>query len=253
VGALSIVIPVRNERESLPALLAKFEPALAGQSRPYRILLVDGASTDGTPEVARAFAGRLPLELLELGRDAGLGGALEAGLLAAIERPGVVVTMDGDDSHDPATIPTLLERLDQGHDVVIASRFEPGGAEVGVAAHRRLLSHAASALLRLLFPAGAAKDYSSGFRAYRTEALENLRRRSGRLVRERGFACMAALLLDLRAAGARVGEVPLVLRYDLKRSESKMDVGATVLRYLALIASNLPRARGVRLLRARGF
>jgi dolichol-phosphate mannosyltransferase len=92
---------------------------------------------------------------------------------------------------------------------------------------------------------GTIKDYSSGYRAYRTEALQRLLRRSGRLVNESGFSCMMELLLNLRAAGARAAEVPLVLRYDLKRSESKMDVGHTIVRYLMVMGKHLGRVRGL--------
>lgn len=241
---LSVVIPVRNERDSLPSLFDKFERTFWGYGEPFRIVVVDGASTDGTPEVAERYAGRLPVEVVRLRQNLGLGGALEVGLLRALADADVIVTLDGDDSHDPGTIPSLLDKIREGYDVVVASRFEPGGAEVGVAGYRRLLSHAASALLRFLFPVGTVKDYSSGFRAYRASALRRVQERFGRIVHERGFSCMMELLLRLRAVGARAAEVPLVLRYDLKHSESKMDVGQTILRYLVVMARHLPQARG---------
>ncbi len=162
--------------------------------------------------------------------------------MQAIAESDVIVTMDGDDSHDPSTIGAMLAKIDDGADLVIASRFEPGGEEIGVAGHRKVLSHAASGLLRALFPVGAAKDYSSGFRAYRSEALRTVGEEHGRLVEESGFSCMMELLLKLRSVGADVREVPLVLRYDLKPTESKMDIGHTVGRYLVVIGRNLPSA-----------
>jgi protoporphyrinogen oxidase len=174
-----------------------------------------------------------------------VGGALEFGLSKALEGAETIVTIDGDDSCDPRLIPALTAKLDDGFDMVIASRFEPGGEEVGVAGYRVLLSHAASGLLRFMFPAGQAKDYFSGFRAYRADALRATRLRFGRLVNERGSSCMLELLLKLRAAGARAAEVPLVLRYDRKASESKMNVGHTVVRYLVVIGKNLRFARGL--------
>lgn len=242
---LAIVIPVRNERESIGALLTRFESAMAGFDRPYRIVAVDGVSTDGTAEIVESFGDRLPVEVLRLERNLGLGGALEEGLLAVLERAEVIVTMDGDDSHDPATVHAMLGKLEEGFDLVVASRFEPGGAEIGVAGYRKLLSHSASGVLRFLFPVGSVKDYSSGFRAYRTEALERVRVRFGRLVAESGFSCMMELLLKLRATGARAAEVPLVLRYDLKLSPSKMNILHTIARYAVVIGKNLPTARGL--------
>jgi dolichol-phosphate mannosyltransferase len=234
---VAIVIPMRNERMSVQPLFERFVSAACEWQEPYRIIVVDGNSSDGTPDEVRGFADRLPLEIVELGEDVGLGGALEAGLQKALTLADVVVTMDGDDSHDPRTIPALLARLEAGYDVVVASRFAPGGEEIGVARHRKVLSHVASGLLRLLFPVGTVQDYSSGFRAYRAEALRPLARQ-GRIVSESGFACMLDLLLRLRARGARAAEVPLVLRYDRKPSASKMDVPRTVLRYVVLIARN---------------
>jgi len=239
---LAIVIPVRNESAAMPSLLGKLAQTMQAYQGVHRVIVVDGASTDGTPQAVRRYADGLHLEVIELTESRGLGGALEAGLQEALSAADVIVTMDGDDSHDPGTIPALLAAIEDGADLAIASRFEPGGQEIGVAGHRKLLSHAASRLLRTLFPVGEAKDYSSGFRAYRATALRSIADADGRLVTESGFSCMMELLLKLRSAGADVREVPLVLRYDLKPTESKMNIGHTIGRYLVVIGRNLPSA-----------
>lgn len=239
---LTVVIPVRNEREAIAPLFARFEAVAEQLPAGWRLLLVDGVSSDGTPDVAESWSNRLPVQVIRLTENLGLGGALEAGLLRAVEQSDVIVTMDGDDSHDPDTIPSMLAKIEEGADLVIASRFEPGGEEIGVAGYRKVLSHAASGLLKFLFPVGEAKDYSSGFRAYRTAALKTVADAHGRLVEESGFSCMMELLLKLRSVGADVREVPLVLRYDLKPTESKMDIGHTIGRYVVVIGRNLPSA-----------
>ncbi|MGH7550537.1 MAG: glycosyltransferase family 2 protein [Gemmatimonadota bacterium] len=233
---VAVVIPMRDERVAVAPLFQKLE-ALLVEMPGARVVVVDGGSTDGTRDEVRRQAVGFSVEILELGDGLGLGDALEAGLRHVLEESDAVVTLDGDDSHDPRVIPSLVARLDEGYDVIVASRFAEGGAEVGVAPHRRALSHVASAVLRGLFPMGEVRDYSSGFRAYRTEALRAVAR-DGRLVGERGFSCMLDLLLRLRARGCAAAEVPLVLRYDLKASASKMDVPRTVIRYLVLIACN---------------
>ena len=242
---ITIVIPVRNEAECIGPLFDKFLDAHTGFREPYRIMVVDGASTDDTPDLVRSYADRLPIEVVELEKSLGLGGALETGLLRALEDSDVVVTMDGDDSHPPATIHDMITKLEEGYDLVVASRFEPGGEERGVAGYRKVLSHSASGLLRFLFPVGTIKDYSSGCRAYRADALRDARRAYGRLVRESGFSCMMELLLKLRTRGIRATEVPLVLRYDLKQSESKMDIGPTIVRYAVVIGRNLRFVRSL--------
>jgi dolichol-phosphate mannosyltransferase len=149
--------------------------------------------------------------------------------------------MDADNSQDPALIHNMLERLNEGFDVVIASRFMPGSREVGVPALRRMLSHVSSAGLRLIVPYPGVRDYTCGFRVYRAEVLLRLIDTFGSsFVQERGFACMFELLLKLRVLGARISEVPLVLRYDLKVGISKMRIIRTMWRYSALL-SRLPR------------
>lgn len=245
---VTVVVPMRNERSSVDPLFEKFDH-LSGPAAPDRVLVVDGASTDGTAAKAESWSDRLPIEVLRLEEDRGLGGALEVGFEHALEgRPDVVVTMDGDDSHDPAAILDLVARIREGYGVVIASRFQPGGQELGVSGRRKLLSHAASHMFRLLYPTRSVTDYSSGFRAYRPRALRRVAQQYGSFVDEEGFACQMELLLRLRATGARMAEVPLVLRYDRKISESKMDVGATLLRYGAVVGRHLgqigPRRNG---------
>ncbi|HWC05763.1 MAG TPA: glycosyltransferase family 2 protein [Gemmatimonadota bacterium] len=240
---IAVVIPMRDEREAVGPLFVKLAAVFA-ELPGMRAIVVDGGSTDGTRDEVRRHGAGLPVGILELDRGLGLGDALEAGLRHVLATSDVVVTLDGDDSHDPRTIPALVARLEEGYDVVVASRFASGGAEIGVAPHRRALSHVASAVLRSLFPMGEVRDYSSGFRAYRTRALEALAA-GGRLVGETGFSCMLDLLLRLRARGFRAAEVPLVLRYDLKASASKMDVPGTVLRYLVLIGRNWRPRRSI--------
>lgn len=242
--SVAIVVPVRNEASSIRPLFESFARVLPDFDRKCSIILVDGFSTDGTPDVVRHYSDGLPVELVELPENRGLGGALDTGLQRALDIADIIVTMDGDNSHDPGLIPALLDRIDEGYDCVIASRFHPGGQEVGVRLHRRALSHGASRLLRILAPYDSVTDYSSGFRGYRSSALRGIRRPDGRLVTEEGFSCMLELLLRLRADGARASEIALVLRYDRKKSDSKMAVGRTALRYVRLVLANGRRDGG---------
>jgi len=241
---IAVVIPMRNEHAAVEPLFERMSDALDSIYHSARLIVVDGASTDGTPDEVGRFTDLLPVEVICLSRNLGLGGALDVGLQHALTFATVVVTMDGDNSHDPDTIGDLIGKVHEGNDLVIASRFQPGGKEVGVAVHRRLMSHAASGLLRLLFPYGSVRDYSSVFRAYRASVLESVRDDEGRVVSEEGFTCMLELLLKLRAAGARAAEVPLVLRYDRRETKSKMEIGRTVAQYLRLSLEQLPEARG---------
>lgn len=238
-----IVIPVLNESEAIEPLFQKIRELSDTQDVGCRVVVVDGGSTDGTLDRVVEFQGRVPVEIVTLEPGLGLGDALDAGLTRAVDGADVVVTMDGDNSHDPSLIVDMLERIRAGSDIVVASRFAPGGAEIGVAPHRRLLSHVASRFLRTVLPFPPVRDYSSGFRAYRAKTLVDVRSARGRFVAESGFACMLELLLELRANGARPNEAPLVLRYDHKTSDSKMEVLPTVTRYLSLVSRHVFRGR----------
>jgi dolichol-phosphate mannosyltransferase len=99
-----------------------------------------------------------------------------------------------------------------------------------------MLSRGMSILFRLVFPIPGVRDYSCGYRAYRAEFLQKaLDHRGTKLFAQEGFACMVAILLRLHKEGAICSEVPLVLRYDQKIGQSKMNVGSTVIKTLHVL------------------
>ena len=239
-SVLTIVLPIYNEESNLGPLFERIDESLRKESIPYRIVAVDDGSTDGTPRVIEAFRARASLEVVRHRVNQGLGAAIRSGLMEAVRLTSaddVIVTMDADESHTPASIAKMLEAIGRGFDVVIASRFQEGSECLGVPLHRRFLSVAASVLFRVLFPTPGVRDFTCGYRAYRVAALRRAVDRYGDSLFEfDGFQCMVDLLLKLRGAGARFAEVPVVLRYDLKQGQSKMRVARTAARTLQLAA-----------------
>jgi dolichol-phosphate mannosyltransferase len=132
----------------------------------------------------------------------------------------------------------MVRGIREGNDVVIASRFQPGAHVRGVPLHRRALSRVGSLLFRVAFPTPGVRDFTSGYRAYRagvvSEAFETY---GGEFVAESGFSCMVDILLKLRKLDAIIGEVPLVLRYDMKYGASKMLVLRTTIDTLKLLVA----------------
>lgn len=239
---LTILLPAYNEAKALPTLLPALAEALAEQ-QPFRILVVDDGSADATPEIVRQAAATLPVILEQHPHNRGLGAAMATGfawVAAHIADPAAdaVVALDADNTHPATLIPRMLRRLQADPaDIVIASRYAPGGDEVGLAPYRKVLSRGASWLLQLAFPIPGARDYTCGFRAYRVSFLQQALAHYGPegFVTERGFACMAEILIRSHFIGARVSEEGLVLRYDLKEGASKLPVARTIRQYLALI------------------
>jgi len=236
-----VVLPAFNEAVALPRLLHR----LAETNGPsVRVLIVDDGSTDGTAAAAAGLASELPhLRVLRHDGNRGLGAALRSGWEAALAQGlpdhGAVVTMDADDTHDPALIADLLGLLGRGYDVAIASRFAPGGGEVGLSPARRVLSQGARLVLWLLRRIPGVSDYTCGYRAYRAGALRQAFAAYGAsgLITAPGFACTAEVLLKMASLGARCAEAPLILHYDQKAGRSKMRVLRTLVGYAHVLSA----------------
>lgn len=241
---LTFVLPAYNEGAGLGALLAGIGAAVEPAGR-YEILVVDDGSTDETAAIAGRAAHSLPVRVLSHSANRGYGRALRTGLMEALHSGGTVVTLDADGSHDPSLVAGMLVEIDAGYDLVIASRFRPGGAEIGVPWNRRLLSRSASFIFRSTLSINGVRDYTSGYRAYRSTLLERMIGARGEraFLLSANFAAGFELLLDATSLGARVTEIPLVLRYDRKRSASKMRVTRDLPPYLSLLVGHHFRAR----------
>jgi len=235
------MLPAYNEAAVIGTLVAKIRDEATARGWQYRVVLVDDGSTDGTTDVARAVTPSPPLEVLTHNPNRGLGAAMRTGFEHCVQhgRPGdVIVTMDSDDTMDPRDTPALLARLDEGYDLVIASRFgEARAAMKGLSHFRRACSWGASWLMRALFPEFRVRDYTCGYRAYKWATLKRGFDVYGdRFVDQAGFVVMLDILLKLCAARVRTSEVPFHLRYDRKQGGSKMRVLHNILDTLRLLA-----------------
>lgn len=235
-----LVLPSFNEERALPPLLHNVEDLGVVD----QVLVVDDGSSDRTAEVAETSVQRLPVQVLRHGINRGLGTAMRTAFTAlansSLHDDDAIIVMDADNTHDPALIPRMCHALETT-DVVVASRYCPGGKEFGLAWHRRVLSRGASVLLRLARPVPGVRDYSCGYRAYRLGILRRaLAGGAEALITTDGFACMAEILLRLHRLGARCTEVPLALHYERKDGPSKMKVAKTIRGYAAILRAVPP-------------
>ncbi|MDV6031314.1 MAG: glycosyltransferase [Phycisphaera sp. RhM] len=242
-----LALPAYNEQEALPELLERIGESFADTGLPYEVVVVDDGSTDDTAQIVSQLSFQMPLHLVQHQQNQGLGTTIRDALREAVDRAGerdIIVTMDADNTHPPGLIDRMVRMIHEGCDVVIASRFEAGGCAVGVPIERHFLSIGARLLFTVLFPTRGIRDYTSGFRAYRASVIrQGFADHGDAFVGEKGFSCMADILLKLRKQGVLFGEAPLRLRYDRKGGASKMQVFKTIWLTLKLLTRHRLRGR----------
>ena len=197
-----VILPTYNERDNLPVLTS----ALLALPD-VRILVVDDGSPDGTGAVADALAQARPdrVEVMHRSGPRGLGRSYVDGMLRALETDAALICqMDADLSHDPADVPRLVAQA-QAADLVIGSRYVPGGRVVNWARRRVLLSAFANRYVRAITGL-AARDCTSGFRCWRREALQRIALRE---IASNGYAFLVEMAWLAARADCRIVEVPI--------------------------------------------
>jgi dolichol-phosphate mannosyltransferase len=197
-----VCIPTYDEVDNLTEVLGRLRAAAPDLD----VLVVDDASPDGTGELADELAAAdAHLHVLHRDRKAGLGAAYRAGFRWGLDRGfDAFVEMDADLSHDPADVPRLLGALD-GADLVIGSRYVPGGGVVDWPARRERLSRGGNRYVQLMTGIPVA-DSTSGFRAFRRAVIEELDLDD---VHSEGYCFQVDMALRTWRIGFRVVEVPI--------------------------------------------
>ena len=199
----TICLPTYNERENLEAMLRALGPVLPEGTR---VLVIDDNSPDGTGEIADRLAAELPyVAVLHRQRKEGLGPAYIAGFRHALaDGAELVLEMDCDFSHDPADVPRLIAAA-KSADLVLGSRYVPGGSIANWGLARRLVSAGGSLYARLLLGI-PVRDLTGGFKCFRSAVLETIDLDA---VAARGYAFQIETTYRALRAGFRVTEVPI--------------------------------------------
>lgn len=236
-----ILLPAYNEAPCIGTLLSKIKTVMETHGLDYRVLVINDGSHDGTLTVVQEYVDQMPVEVMNHRINRGLWETVRDGFEWAAEHckpDDIIIRMDADDTHEPKYIPAMVAKINEGYDVVIASRFLPGGGAEGLDAYRTFVSRCANLVMKLFFPLKGVWEYSCGYRAYRADIVQDAIRIFGNAfidVKGVGFTCTLEKLIKFRMMGARFAEVPFVLRYDQKLSQSKMLSSITTLGYFVLI------------------
>jgi dolichol-phosphate mannosyltransferase len=219
LGQVLVIVPTYNERENLEPIVARVRSAVPDA----HLLVADDGSPDGTGEIAdRLAAADTHVHVLHRRTKEGLGAAYLAGFAWGLEHGyDVLVEMDADGSHQPEQLPALLHALEDA-DLVIGSRWVPGGTVRNWPWRREVLSRGANTYTRIAMGA-PVRDMTGGFRAFRADALRSLDLHD---VSSQGYCFQVDLAWRALSRGLRVVEVPITF-VERQRGNSKMS-GAIV-------------------------
>lgn len=228
-----VIVPTFCERENIVQLI----PAILAHDG-TEVLVVDDGSPDGTADAVRELAGRYAgrVHLIEREGKQGLGTAYLTGFRWALARDYThMIEMDADLSHHPATLPRLLQ-ASRDADLVIGSRYVPGGRTVNWPAHRRLISRGGSLFARSLLNL-PVRDLTGGFKCFRRFVLESIDLDS---VDSTGYAFQIELTYRAAHRGFRIAEIPITFA-ERQHGQSKMDSTIVVEAILRVLRLRLSR------------
>ena len=202
---VTVIVPTYNEQENIQSLVTQ----LLALPTEVRVLVVDDNSPDGTGAIVDQLevknGGRVGV--IHRAGKLGLGTAYVAGFKRALaEGTDLVCTMDADFSHNPRYIPDMVDKIGQGYDLVIGSRYARGGGASGCTLPRIFLSWGANAFARTMLGLHA-RDTTAGFRCYRREVLAGVD--SGE-IKASGYSFLIEMLYRVQRRGWRVGEIPII-------------------------------------------
>ncbi|MFB7600287.1 polyprenol monophosphomannose synthase [Streptomyces sp. NPDC056160] len=223
LGTALVIIPTYNEAENITTIVGRVRKAVPEA----HVLVADDNSPDGTGKLADELAGEDGhVHVLHRKGKEGLGAAYLAGFRWGLERDyGVLVEMDADGSHQPEELPRLLTAL-KGADLVLGSRWVPGGRVVNWPRSREFLSRGGSTYSRLMLDV-PIRDVTGGYRAFRRETLEGLGLDE---VASQGYCFQVDLARRAIKAGFHVVEVPITfVERELGDSKMSRDIVAEAL------------------------
>ncbi len=212
----TICLPTYNELENLESMVRELGKILREGDR---ILVVDDASPDGTGELADELAAELPfVGVLHRPRKEGLGPAYIAGFRRALaDGAELVLEMDCDFSHHPAAVPELIAAAEKGADLVLGSRYVPGGSIPNWGATRRFISLGGN-IYAQIWLSSRLRDLTGGFKCFRARVLETIDLDA---IGSKGYAFQIETTYRVLRAGFKVVEVPISFT-DREHGHSKM-------------------------------
>jgi dolichol-phosphate mannosyltransferase len=232
-----VAIATYNERDNLRPLIQEIRQTVPA----VHILVTDDNSPDGTGQLADELAAADPqVHVQHRSGKLGLGTAILAGMRYAMDHGyDVVLSMDADFSHHPRYLPAMIAGM-RDHDLMIGSRYIPGGGSLNWPASRRFMSWSVNTLVRVLMRI-PARDTSGGFRAY---SVAKLRQTNLENLLSRGYSFQQEMLYRCRKAGCKIGETPIIFE-ERRAGKSKVSPKEAARSMTVILRVGLPAFLGL--------
>jgi len=235
-----VALPAYNEEDSIKDVFENIFDVMNKLKTDYKVIICNDGSTDSTLKKINEYKNPNVI-VLNHKINRGLGETIRD-IFEKFHEIGksddLIIRLDCDNTHNPSLIINLIEKINLGYDVVIASRYVKGGGEIGLNSYRKLISKCANTFMKVFFYIKGLKEYSSGYRIYKYDIIDKALRKYGNhfiQLKSFGFACTLEKLVKLKLLNAKISEVPFVLRYDKKKSDSKMIASITTLGYIVMV------------------
>lgn len=232
-----VLLPLYNESGNIGSLLEKF--IRLRSSFDIKLVIVNDGSRDSSEEIVRFYTNKLPIILINHNVNRGVTEALKTGfkeILKFLDFDDLVITMDSDNTHEPSSIHNIVDKFNEGYDIINGSRFCRGGRMIGVPLYRLFFSYACKFILTKIFPLGNILDYSIFYRGYRGALIKEAFGFYGEnLFQTKGFVGLPELLIKMSRFQPKTIEIPLTVRYDSKVGVSKMKIVKTTIDYFHMI------------------
>ena len=242
---IKILLPVYNESESIYNLLENYSRFFDKYPQNHVIYCINDKSQDNTEiyiQKSIAEFKNLSIEYTENEVNIGLAKTLKENITKIVHSSNendILITMDGDNTHNPFTILQMLLKLEQGADIVIASRYCEGARIKGLSHKRIILSQIARVLYSLRWHIEGVKDYTCNYRAYKISILKDLLKgKPNDFITETGFSGVGELLKNVSKYNPIITEVPMILNYSNKVNVSNIKLMETVLQTLKMLLLN---------------
>lgn len=234
---LRIIIPAYNEEKNIESCIKDLVRILGGNK--YMLYVINDGSIDKTVNIVKGLSRKNSIKLINHETNKGVSEVFKTGISAVLKdgkEGDVILIVEGDGTSDPAIILDMVSRIRKGKDVVVASRYVPGGGYKNFPVKRLFFSKAANLIFRLLYPSKKVKDYTIFFRAYSFGVLQKLGEVFGdKYITKKHFTANAEILVKILKITSKVEEVPFMYDYGNKKGASSLNISKNLVQYAKLL------------------